>query len=717
MGGVTGHNRGILKESEHSIIGKNLSILCTGLVSRLRCWCVGMRFLISRLEHGSAEINLYCEHFYVYGILSFFLPSMLIIVSSQNPLATIPEAHDVESEDELGSESETEDQTEESEATSPVAIQLEPPPRGRQHVRWKRLAAQTLDHGQNGNGDQMETEFTTEQAGLHVGDEIVHIRPKTLGFSRPEVGRTDSMVARAHHRSHFLAEGHSHKVWNWKPKKVKKRPKLADLVERVQTEQANSISDVVKTGGSKRDTRALSERQRILFDRLIATRAVLREQNEELVTSDNENSQARSRPTLKDISKRVTLNMKLQKQGGSRVHFSDVVSAAVAQHRKEGTAVPHQAAATPKSSVSSKPAMAIPIEKWKSLVKQQRRQMEQESASQRQMSRHTSDSGLLVASAHIDKGSSSSPMKRRKVGQKESLAKRDSVEIGKSNESELQRVKKAVCSKGQLPQPREGHYVESSSSESEADATAPFVHAPLLLLKPQTSSGSLASGRSKERSPSPLSSPSDRAGVLDSPSDALMPSPADLQPSFSGSAASYHLPQSTPGPNAHHGRRSSTPEVKQPTFSQHHLTTRSNLEPNVHHGRRSSVPEAKQLTSSQLRFITNKPSSDFSDAIDLQQQKAVLARERDGHNYGGQPGLSHSAYQQLQPPSTVVENSRQRRRHSSTPETQFQRDVIGPRSSAGHQRRHEWSTYKSEAVTDSPAGLSGKPRATHNSLV
>ena len=32
MGGVTGHNRGILKESEHSIIGKNLSILCTGLL-------------------------------------------------------------------------------------------------------------------------------------------------------------------------------------------------------------------------------------------------------------------------------------------------------------------------------------------------------------------------------------------------------------------------------------------------------------------------------------------------------------------------------------------------------------------------------------------------------------------------------------------------------------------------------------------------------------
>ena len=31
MGGVAGHNRGILKESEHSIIGKNLSILCTGL--------------------------------------------------------------------------------------------------------------------------------------------------------------------------------------------------------------------------------------------------------------------------------------------------------------------------------------------------------------------------------------------------------------------------------------------------------------------------------------------------------------------------------------------------------------------------------------------------------------------------------------------------------------------------------------------------------------
>ena len=32
MGGVAGHNRGILKESEHSIIGKNLSILCTGLL-------------------------------------------------------------------------------------------------------------------------------------------------------------------------------------------------------------------------------------------------------------------------------------------------------------------------------------------------------------------------------------------------------------------------------------------------------------------------------------------------------------------------------------------------------------------------------------------------------------------------------------------------------------------------------------------------------------
>ena len=32
MGGVTGHNRGIVKESEHSIIDKNLSILCTGLL-------------------------------------------------------------------------------------------------------------------------------------------------------------------------------------------------------------------------------------------------------------------------------------------------------------------------------------------------------------------------------------------------------------------------------------------------------------------------------------------------------------------------------------------------------------------------------------------------------------------------------------------------------------------------------------------------------------
>ena len=37
MGGVAGHNRGILKESEHSIIGKNLSILCTGLDMSVFC--------------------------------------------------------------------------------------------------------------------------------------------------------------------------------------------------------------------------------------------------------------------------------------------------------------------------------------------------------------------------------------------------------------------------------------------------------------------------------------------------------------------------------------------------------------------------------------------------------------------------------------------------------------------------------------------------------
>ena len=530
------------------------------------------------------------------------------------------------------------------------------------------MAAQTLDQGQNGNGDQMETEFTTEQAGQEVGDEIVQMRPKTLGFDKIEDDKTNSK-ARAHHRSHFLAEGHSHSVWNWKPKKVKKRPKLADLVERVQKEHAdhNSISEVVETGGARRDTRALSERQRCLFDRVHATRAVLREQNEELVTFDNENSQVHSRPTLKDISKRVSKNMKLQKQGGSRVHFSDVVSAAVAQHRKEGTAVPHQAAATPKSSVSSlKTTMAIPIKRWKSLVKEQQRRLEQESidASHGQVTRHTSDTGLPVGPTHIEKGSSNSPIKGRNVKQKDSLAKRDSVEIGKSKESELQRVKKAARSKGQQPHPGGRHRSESSSSASEADDMAPFVHAPRLLLKPHVSSGSLASERSKAYSPMPLrsysSSPVD-IGVEDSPSDALMPSPADLQPSISGSAASCHLPQSNPGPNAHHGkyrhRHALTSEVEQPTSNKPHLTT-------------------------------HKSSSDFSAAIDHQQQMSAVSIEK-GH-YGSHPGLS------------LVKSSGQ------LPQR------YPPKLPDGHQRRHQWSTHQSTAVTGSltEIGSSKKPHST-----
>ena len=76
MGRVTGHNRSILKESEHSIIGKNLSILCTGLMSCMLYVLTSVTAVDRYMYIGDTHVHVhwwytctYTVYMYMYNVM------------------------------------------------------------------------------------------------------------------------------------------------------------------------------------------------------------------------------------------------------------------------------------------------------------------------------------------------------------------------------------------------------------------------------------------------------------------------------------------------------------------------------------------------------------------------------------------------------------------------------------------------------------------------
>ena len=185
-------------------------------------------------------------------------------------------------------------------------------------------------------------------------------RPKRLGLQ----GGRDKPI-----KSLYLKEGESHQVW--KPTFGKKAPQLARVVTEMLKSQGKGLE--------------LRRRQQTLFHRVQATQAVLREQNEELIsTEENEPQQQKKHISLKEASKRISKNLKQKKQNESPVHFQDIVSQYLAKMRSENRTTGESATGTPtdaerhtKGSTKQERSPvtgALPIQKWKALVREQRRQ-------------------------------------------------------------------------------------------------------------------------------------------------------------------------------------------------------------------------------------------------------------------------------------------------------------------------------------------------------
>lgn len=603
--------------------------------------------------------------------------------TSEYPLSDIPEAgSETEDEPETGDELETEDvlagtgETPEELAQGPTM-----PPRSKARVRWQNVAG-SLKHEASGAADasseegiaetvfdaqlpqQQQQQQQEEDDRQPSGAEPVHLRPKTLGIPHFE-------SSKAVRGSLFLAEGHSHKVWKWRPKK--QRPRLAEVVEMAQKERARAshISEVVQTKPTKRDMRRIAERQRVLMDRLDATRAVLREQNEELAESDEDEeggggvaSKATPpvlpKPSLKEVSKRITLNLKQQRQqGGDKVHFSDVVSAAVARHREEMRAAPRTPLApatqgrppAPPLLRSQKSQAAIPIDRWKNIVKEQRRQMRTGSQEEGGGGATAQPNGRVLTRQVSELGSredyyGASPLRQRMPGQpereKESIVNRDSVAIGR--ETDLQRVKKkaARLKKKVQPPPLERHGEVSSSSSDDnedCDEGATSLMTPLQQGKrprqqqppppPRLSPRAFPGGLKSRRNEAPLLSPASSSSPRSSSSPArAMADPSDGVATTPSSSVVDTRP-SLPGPSAAAPSSSSSAAATPTAPGGSGLANR----------RLASSPDLYNLrvgvASHPPRLSSAMSSADFSAAIDRQQRATA---ERGGYGGGGGGG-------------------------------------------------------------------------------
>ena len=163
-------------------------------------------------------------------------------------------------------------------------------------------------------------------------------------------------------RTPFLREGETHFVW-----RPKKRPMLSDLVDMLKNreedepeltsyEQKESEANLeeelssttplpprtpkpTKSGSTFALNRSgsLRTRQQALFNRVIATQAVLKETTDELLKEDEpETPQKPKHMTLFEASKKVTANLKKQKKAKEGTKdFSDIVSEYLAKTKAE----------------------------------------------------------------------------------------------------------------------------------------------------------------------------------------------------------------------------------------------------------------------------------------------------------------------------------------------------------------------------------------------
>lgn len=203
--------------------------------------------------------------------------------------------------------------------------------------KWQNVAERSLEKGSVGaEGSSVEDSITSTGSKWGVVKRVRIQGEEGKGEpKRPQ--KLDLKRRRKTYKTPFLSEGETHMVW-----RPKKRPQLANLVEMLQQ---NETADPAKPAQAANPattpaepnkllsppisrTPSLRSRQKTLFNRVIATQAVLKEHTDELLYEEAEEQESIPRHmTLLEASKKVTASLKKQKSTeGESKNFSDIVS-------------------------------------------------------------------------------------------------------------------------------------------------------------------------------------------------------------------------------------------------------------------------------------------------------------------------------------------------------------------------------------------------------
>ena len=253
-----------------------------------------------------------------------------------------------------------EENSQEKRRPPPITAGVKPTTTGvKARVHWRRAAEKSLQNG------SIELESDEEE---EMGSDA----------HRDSSERLDLPKKTPKHRSLFLKEGDGHIVWQPKNPTPQLYNVVADLMKKKKrAEKAAKLEPP--------EEKSLSERQRTLAYRIQATRAVLKEQNEELINEDVQPSEHKKHISLRDASKRISENLKQQKSvSTTRPEFSSIVSQYIHQQSQEyesngaETPLSHTMGPSPRQrhpTLSTRNATTpgvMPIHKWRQLCRQNR---------------------------------------------------------------------------------------------------------------------------------------------------------------------------------------------------------------------------------------------------------------------------------------------------------------------------------------------------------
>ncbi len=395
---------------------------------------------------------------------------------------------------------------------------------------WQKVAARSLDMVENDKTASLEEKQESggeEQSGWNKVKKVRiqnAKRPSKLQLGGKPTPKLVAVMKQA--QSIYLREGESHQVW--RPKK-----QLSDDVQKLNKElnqerqptPDKATRQPLQTPTASKSS--LRSRQKTVFNRALATQAVLKETTDELLNEADEEGDEVNKPkiSLKEASKRITANLKKQESqaGVGSNNISSVVSQYLAKLRAEGgtdllSSGGSDAATSPLVPQPTKRRQgtrrvafiddpgAVELKQWKRLVRNAKTQSTQigtkrerldsgraqtqyplhipgtpqedqtlTSSGHRKVHKTTSDSSIAKRVGFSDHSPQSSPSPRAKSpgGSRiefahQPLAKRDSNEVRK--QSKMAEIKKKAKDRRPTVQRQDEHVTEwlgSSSVESD----------------------------------------------------------------------------------------------------------------------------------------------------------------------------------------------------------------------------------------------------------